>query len=100
VRPWLLRDVWSYLTTGVVAAEPTVEEKCGMIRQHFAGIARYRNTEGEGEHIAACMFRKRISWYARTMHPCRGLKDEMREISTDVDMENAFAAVFGVAAAV
>ena len=89
VRPWLFRDTWSYLTTGVIPAEPSVEEKCAMIRRHFHGIARFRNFMGEGEHVAACEFRKRISWYARTMHPCRMLKDSMRLITSAADMEEA-----------
>ncbi len=82
VRPWIFRDTWSYLTTGVVPAEPTIEEKCGMMREHFLGLVRFR-----GERIAACEMRKRISWYARTMHPCRGLKEGMRGIKTGADFE-------------
>ena len=82
VRPWIFRDTWSYLTTGVVPAEPTVEEKCRMIRQHFEGIMRFRN-----EQIAVLEFRKRISWYARTMAPCRMMKDPMRGINSAVEFQ-------------
>jgi nifR3 family TIM-barrel protein len=86
VRPWLFRDVWSYLTTGAIPAEPTIADKCGMIRQHFHGLLRFRN-----ERIAVCEFRKRISWYAKTMHPCRLLKDPMREINSAGDFEEVVA---------
>ncbi|HEY4329962.1 MAG TPA: tRNA dihydrouridine synthase DusB [Phycisphaerae bacterium] len=82
VRPWIFRDVWSYLNTGVVPAEPSVEAKCGMIQQHFHDLVRFRN-----EWIAVCEFRKRISWYAKTMHPCRMLKDEMRVINNCADFD-------------
>jgi tRNA-dihydrouridine synthase B len=82
VRPWLLRDTWSYLTTGNVPAEPTVAEKCQMIREHFHNLVRFRN-----ERVAVCEFRKRISWYARTMHPCRMLKDGMREMASAGDFD-------------
>ncbi len=82
VRPWLFRDTWSYLTTGIIPAEPTIEAKCNMIRQHFHNLIRHRN-----EQIAVLEFRKRISWYAKTMSPCRLLKDPMREINTIEDCE-------------
>ena len=84
VKSWLFRDIWSYLTTGVVPGEPTIAEKCGLIRQHFRNLLHFRN-----ERVAVCEFRKRISWYAKTMHPCRMLKDAMRVINTTADFEKA-----------
>ena len=43
VRPWLFRDTWSCLTTGIIPPEPTIDDKCAMIRQHFHGLLRFRN---------------------------------------------------------
>lgn len=86
-RPWIFRDTWSYLTTGVIPPEPTIVQKCAMIREHFHKLLRFRD-----EHVAVCEFRKRISWYARTMHPCRGLKDAMREITSAADFERVVVA--------
>jgi nifR3 family TIM-barrel protein len=80
--PWLLRDCWSFLTTGVIPSEPTLEEKCAMMRRHFYLHAGYR-----GEFSAAMEFRKRVSWYAKHLHPCRMLKDEMRAINTPAEFE-------------
>ena len=82
VRPWIFRDTWSYLTTGEIPAEPTIVEKCRMIRDHFENMARFRD-----ERTAALQFRKRISWYARTMAPCRILRDGMRMIESRGDFE-------------
>ena len=81
-RPWLFRQVWEYLTTGVIPPVPSVEERCQMIRDHFYHICRFRN-----EWIAVCEFRKRISWYARNMGPCRRLRDPMRKIKTASDFD-------------
>ena len=83
VRPWLFRDTWSYLTTGIIPPEPTIAEKCDMIRAHFNGIRRFRN-----DQIALLELRKRISWYAKSMSPCRMLKDPMREINSPEDFES------------
>jgi len=86
-RPWLFRDTWSYLTTGIIPPEPTIAQKCDMIRQHFYGICRFRN-----EQIALLELRKRISWYAKTMSPCRMLRDPMREINSPEDFESILQA--------
>jgi nifR3 family TIM-barrel protein len=75
--PWIFRDIHSYLTTGVIPPEPTLEEKCDLIRRHFANLVKYRT-----ERVALLEFRQRISWYAKTMHPCKMLKDRMRLVAT------------------
>jgi nifR3 family TIM-barrel protein len=82
--PWIFRDIDSYLTTGKIPPPPTIVEKCGMIRDHFYNIIRFRN-----ERCAVGEFRKRISWYAKQMHPCRMLKDDMRVIDSPADVESA-----------
>lgn len=88
VRPWIFRDTWAYLNggAGAVPAEPTIEAKCQMIRDHFHHLCHFRN-----ERAAILEFRKRISWYAKTMQPCRRLKDAMRRINTVADFEAALA---------
>ncbi len=82
--PWIFRDTWSYLRTGKLPAQPTLEEKCNTIREHFRLHLEYR-----GEHAAVCEFRQRISWYAKEMHPCRPLKDAMRSIQNAADFHRA-----------
>ena len=85
--PWIFRDTWSYLTTGIIPPEPTIPEKCSMIRTHFYNLCKYRN-----ERIALLEFRKRISWYAKTMNPCRILRDNMRLINSVTDFESTIEA--------
>jgi nifR3 family TIM-barrel protein len=84
--PWIFRDTWSLLTTGEIPPPPTIEQKCQMMRDHFYNICQFRN-----EHIAAMEFRKRVSWYARQMTPCRILRDTGRLVSTPADFEAAIA---------
>ena len=86
IRPWIFRDTWSYLTTGTIPAEPTLEDKCAMIRQHFYNICRFRN-----ELVALMELRKRVSWYAKTMTPCRRLRDPMRNINSAADLEKVLS---------
>jgi tRNA-dihydrouridine synthase B len=81
-RPWIFRDIWSYLTTGIIPGEPAITEKCEMIRHHFYNLVKYRN-----ERIAVLELRKRISWYAKFMNPCRMLRDPMRAIDSCADFD-------------
>jgi nifR3 family TIM-barrel protein len=84
--PWIFRDTWSYLTTGVIPPPPTLEAKCQLMRDHFYNICRYQS-----ERNAVVEFRKRVSWYAKQMHPCRMLKEEMRSIDTAADFDGVVA---------
>jgi nifR3 family TIM-barrel protein len=80
--PWIFRDTWSYLTTGEIPEPPSIEQKCQLMRDHFHHMVRFRH-----ERAAVMEFRKRVSWYAKQMHPCRMLKDGMREITSTEDFE-------------
>jgi nifR3 family TIM-barrel protein len=85
-RPWIFRDTWSYLTTGKIPPPPSIEQKCRMVQDHFYNIVRFRN-----ERCAIGEFRKRISWYAKQMHPCRMLKDDIRVIDSPADFDSAIS---------
>jgi nifR3 family TIM-barrel protein len=80
--PWIFRDTWSYLTTGMIPEPPTIEQKCRLMRDHFNNLCRFRN-----ERSAVLEFRKRVSWYAKQMNPCRILREGMRGIDSRRDFE-------------
>ena len=84
--PWIFRDTWSYLTTGVIPPAPSIEQKCQLMRDHFDNHRRYRN-----ERSAVLEFRKRVSWYAKQMHPCKSLADPMRSINSAAEFEGVVA---------
>ncbi|MDP9175754.1 MAG: tRNA dihydrouridine synthase DusB [Planctomycetota bacterium] len=84
--PWIFRDTWSLLTTGIIPSSPTIQEKCQLMRDHFYHLCRYRS-----ERTAVLEFRKRVSWYAKQMNPCRILRDPMRTINSPADFENVIA---------
>ncbi len=82
--PWIFRDAHSYLTTGTIPPEPTIQEKCHYMHQHFENAVKYR-----GERSAVLEFRRRASWYAKQMQPCRMLKDSMLAINSAADFDDA-----------
>jgi len=82
--PWIFRDIATYLTTGALPDPPTIQEKVAAMRQHFQNLCQYRN-----ERSAVMELRKRVSWYAKTMHPCSMLKERVRLINSAEDFEAA-----------
>lgn len=80
--PWVFRDTWSHLTTGVVPPPPSLEEKVALIRDHFRLLVGYRD-----ERTAALEFRKHVGWYARTMQPSRMLRERGQTIASLSDFE-------------
>ncbi len=83
-KPWIFRDIHTYLASGVIPPEPDIEAKCRLMRDHFYNLIRFRN-----QRVAVCEFRKRISWYAKHMNPCRILRDSMRVIESPADFDAA-----------
>lgn len=81
--PWIFRETHAYLTTGIIPPPPTIEDKCRIMRRHFANIVRFR-----GERVALLDFRKRVSWYSKSMHPCKPLRDPMRLVQTPEEFES------------
>jgi tRNA-dihydrouridine synthase B len=81
--PWIFRDTWSYLTGGEIPEPPSIQRKCDWMRMHFWNLMRFRS-----ERVATLEFRKRVSWYAKQMNPCRLLRDEMRAISSAAEFED------------
>ncbi len=84
--PWVFRDTWSYLTTGVVPPPPTIEEKCRLMCEHFENSVRFC-----GEQRTVLQFRKSASWYAKQMHPCRMIKECMPRIKSAAEFHDVMA---------
>ncbi|HEX5243667.1 MAG TPA: tRNA-dihydrouridine synthase, partial [Tepidisphaeraceae bacterium] len=80
--PWIFRDIWSYLTTGIMPPPLSIQEKCQLMRNHFHNLCQYRN-----ERVAVVEFRKRVSWYAKHMNPCRMLKEGIRTLQSVEDFD-------------
>ncbi len=57
-RPWLFKQIASYLEDGSLIEEPGLEEKSAIILQHIAAIHTFY-----GEHLGVKLARKHIAWY-------------------------------------
>ncbi|MEO6435607.1 MAG: tRNA dihydrouridine synthase DusB [Tepidisphaeraceae bacterium] len=83
--PWIFRDTHSFLTTGEIPSPPTLEQVVQLIRDHF-----YHHVRLRGERSAIIEFRKRISWYARHLHPCQQLRQDLRLFNDAAEFETSF----------
>jgi tRNA-dihydrouridine synthase B len=81
--PWIFRDTHSYLTTGTIPPPPTLEQIVQLMRDHFYNQVRFRS-----ERSAVLEFRKRISWYAKNLHPCKRMREEMRLMNSAAEFED------------
>lgn len=71
--PWIFRDAMSLLTTGVVAPSPGRAEIVEMMGRYFELMIEYR-----GEHYAMVQMRRRVSWFAKRLGPCKRFREAVR----------------------
>lgn len=85
-RPWLLRQVDDYLTSGVEPVEPTVGAKIRILKVHFAGMVRYRD-----ERYAVTTMRQRIAQYGASLGHIKPFRERIRLM----DSADQFAEIIG-----
>lgn len=62
-RPWLLRQVMTYLQTGERRPDPTIDEQYQVIASHYVAML-----EHYGSEVGVNMARKHIGWYTKGLH--------------------------------
>ncbi len=75
--PWLFRQAWAHLRTGIAGPEPDFLEKVEAIERHFDLLLRYQT-----EYWAIRSIGQRISWYGKTMGHIKPFKESLRTAST------------------
>jgi len=86
--PWIFRQAWQLQQdgrTGPDFVEPTELEKVAVIRRYFSLMLEYRD-----RHYAMMHMRRRISWFAKSLGPCKPLKECIR---TAPDPDTVFSAL-------
>lgn len=82
--PWIFRQAWELLRTGVVPPEPSFEDKIRCILRHLELLERYHTPA----HLLHCM-RARISWYGKTMGHIKPLKEAVRTATCAEEIRRA-----------
>lgn len=60
--PWIFRDTWAYLTTGIVPASPTEHEIIENLRRYFELMRTQRDNR-----YALFQINRRVSWFAKRL---------------------------------
>jgi tRNA-dihydrouridine synthase B len=89
-RPWLLRQIIDTLKHGEVTSEPSDEEKCALILEHYDAILEYY-----GERNGIKIARKHIGWYSAGYEGSAQFRDEVNHMSTPEAIKEKLATFFG-----
>ncbi len=71
--PWLFRDAWSLQTTGSVPVQPDRAAMLATVRRYFDLMRQFRD-----DRYAMFQIRRRISWFAKRLGPCKPLREHIR----------------------
>ncbi len=74
-NPWIFNQINSYLDSGIIVPEPSVEEKISTAIKHL-NLA----LEEDGEYVAVREMRKHIAWYLKGLKKAARLRDEINKI--------------------
>lgn len=88
-NPWLLREVATYLKTGEVLAEPTLEEKCKIALEHFELLLKYK-----GQKIGTLEMRKHAAWYFKGIMHANLYKNEINRAESPEIMKSIIMKAF------
>ena len=85
--PWLFRDCWSLQTTMLLPPPPDRAEILATIRRYFDLMREHRD-----DRYAMFQIRRRISWFAKRLGPCRALREHIRVAPAPADVYLALLA--------
>jgi nifR3 family TIM-barrel protein len=82
--PWIFRDAWSLQTTGTLPEPLPEADRVAIVRRFFDLMRRQRD-----DRYAMYQVRRRISWFAKNLGPCRPLKEAVRLAAGPEDVYRA-----------
>ena len=85
--PWIFRDAWALQRSGRVPEPPSEAERIALVRRYFELMLEFR-----GEHYAMDQIRRRISWFAKRLGPCKPLREAIRLAAHPADVHAALDA--------
>ncbi len=80
-RPWLFRQIRTYMGTGVLEPEPPLAQRLSVMREHVSLICHLK---GDGAMREA---RKHAAWYLRGVHGAASFRHDCGQLSSMDDLE-------------
>ena len=84
--PWLIKEISTYLETGEMMDQASVEEKFAMARIHAKRLCDLK-----GEKVGMREMRGHAAWYVKGLPKSHHLKDQLTTIDTFEEMETILA---------
>ena len=81
-KPWVFKEINTFLETGEILPEPTIEERMDVLKKHIAKLIEYK-----GEYIAMRVARKHAAWYVKGIRGAAKYRAEIGKINTFSDLE-------------
>lgn len=88
-RPWFISQVINYLVTGQRAADPSLEQQYGIVREHFEDMLSHYGTD-VGVRIA----RKHLGWYSKGLEGGSVFRAEINTLNTPDAVRNSLKAFY------
>lgn len=87
--PWLLKDIRTYVETGVHAEQPSIREKVDTILEHGRMLIEHK-----GEYIGIREMRKHTAWYTAGVPGSAAFRGRINEMETYAELESAVRALY------
>ncbi|MDE8345935.1 MAG: tRNA dihydrouridine synthase DusB [Acidocella sp.] len=81
-RPWFLKQVADYLTTGVLSEAPSLETQKSILLRHYAAI-RAHFGDGPGVRLG----RKHLAWYSHGLRGSAHFRAQMNRLNDGYQVE-------------
>ena len=81
-NPWLMKEIVTYLNTGLIISKPTYEEKINMCFHHLEYLMKIK-----AEKVAVLEMRSHSSWYIKGMPNAQTVKSEIYKAKTSEELK-------------
>lgn len=88
-KPWIIRDIIDYFTTGRKNASPSPREIFELLINHYDAILAHY-----GDHAGVKIGRKHIGWYCGEMAGSDELRSRINQMADPLDVKDALRGYF------
>ena len=81
-KPWLIKEIVTYLESGTILPKPTYEEKINMCFHHLDYLSKLKN-----EKVSVLEMRNHIAWYLKGLPNSTNIKNECFKSKTKEELE-------------
>lgn len=87
-RPWIFDEIRTYIETGILSEEISLEEKMKLMLRHAKLLCKYKGeTQGMKE------MRKNVAWYVKGLPGSAKIRGECGNLSAYADLERTAEAI-------